>query len=57
MNESKPNFIEAQCVAKGMRMTVDGWDVDRASTEAAALGLSNAALKTFAIDYVAAHKK
>jgi uncharacterized protein (TIGR01244 family) len=39
------------------RMTVDNWDADRAGTEAAALGLSNPALKTFATDYVAAHKK
>ena len=38
------------------RMTVDGWDADRASTEAAALGLTSPALKTFATDYVAAHK-
>jgi uncharacterized protein (TIGR01244 family) len=38
------------------RMTVDGWDVDRASTEATALGMSSAAMKTFATDYVAAHK-
>src|SRR6266550_4940975 len=39
------------------RMLVDGWDADRAGTEAAALGLTNAALKTFALDYVATHKK
>lgn len=39
------------------RMLVDGWDADRAGTEAAALGLTNAALKTFALDYVASHKK
>jgi uncharacterized protein (TIGR01244 family) len=39
------------------RMTVDGWDAERAGTEAAQLGLTNAALKTFAIEYVAAHKK
>jgi uncharacterized protein (TIGR01244 family) len=39
------------------RMMVDGWDAERAGTEAAALGLTNAALKTFALDYVAAHKK
>jgi len=39
------------------RMLVDGWDADRASTEAAALGLTNAALKTFALDYVSSHKK
>ena len=39
------------------RMLVDGWDAQRAGEEAAALGLTNAALKTFALDYVAAHKK
>jgi len=39
------------------RMVVDGWDADRASTEAAALGLTNPALKKFAVDYVAARKK
>jgi uncharacterized protein (TIGR01244 family) len=39
------------------RMTVDGWDADRASAEATALGLSSSALKTFALEYAAAHKK
>lgn len=39
------------------RMVVDGWDADRASTEAAALGLTSTALKTFALDYAASHKK
>jgi uncharacterized protein (TIGR01244 family) len=39
------------------RLTVDGWDADRAATEAAALGLTSPALKTFALDYAAAHKK
>ena len=39
------------------RMVVDGWDADRASTEAAALGLTSAALKTFALEYAAAHRK
>jgi uncharacterized protein (TIGR01244 family) len=39
------------------RMTVDGWDADRASAEAAALGLTNSALKTFALEYAAAHRK
>ena len=39
------------------RLMVDGWDPDRASTEAAALGLTNPALKTFALDYAASHKK
>ena len=32
------------------RIVVDKWDVERASTEAAALGLTNSALKTFALE-------
>lgn len=39
------------------RMVVDGWDADRAGTEAAALGLTSPKLKQFAIDYAAAHGK
>jgi uncharacterized protein (TIGR01244 family) len=39
------------------RMVVDGWDAERASTEAAALGLTSPKLKQFAIDYAAAHGK
>lgn len=39
------------------RMNVDGWDADRAGEEAAALGLTNPALKTFALDYASAHQK
>jgi uncharacterized protein (TIGR01244 family) len=38
------------------RMVIDGWDADRASTEATALGLTSQALKTFAINYAASHK-
>jgi protein tyrosine phosphatase (PTP) superfamily phosphohydrolase (DUF442 family) len=38
------------------RMEIDKWDADRASTEAAALGLTNSGLKTFALDYVQNHK-
>lgn len=38
------------------RMKVDKWDADRAGVEAAALGLTNPALKQFAIDYVKAHQ-
>ncbi len=38
------------------RMQVDKWDAERAGAEAAALGLTNNALKTFALNYVAAHK-
>jgi len=39
------------------RLVVDGWDADRASTEATALGLTSPALKTFAMDYAASHQK
>jgi uncharacterized protein (TIGR01244 family) len=39
------------------RMLVDKWDADRAGVEAAALGLTNSALKTFALDYSQAHKQ
>jgi uncharacterized protein (TIGR01244 family) len=33
------------------RLVVDKWDVERASAEATALGMNNAALKQWAIDY------
>jgi len=39
------------------RLLVDGWDADRAASEATALGMSNPALKQFALDYSAAHKR
>lgn len=39
------------------RMQIDKWDADRAGTEAAALGLTSGALKTFALNYAAAHKQ
>jgi uncharacterized protein (TIGR01244 family) len=39
------------------RMQVDKWDADRAGAEAAALGLTSPALKTFALDYVQGHKQ
>lgn len=32
------------------RMVVDGWDAERAATEAGALGMTSAALKTYAIE-------
>jgi uncharacterized protein (TIGR01244 family) len=38
------------------RMVVDHWDADKAGTEAAALGLTNAGLKQFAIQYAESHK-
>jgi protein tyrosine phosphatase (PTP) superfamily phosphohydrolase (DUF442 family) len=39
------------------RIAIDHWDADRAGTEAAALGLTNAALKQFALDYAQSHKR
>jgi uncharacterized protein (TIGR01244 family) len=39
------------------RMQIDKWDADRAGTEAAALGLTSGALKTFALNYVASHRQ
>jgi uncharacterized protein (TIGR01244 family) len=48
------NRVSARWMIK--RMLVDKWDAERAGAEAAALGLTNSALKTFAIDYVQAHQ-
>ena len=39
------------------RLVVDHWEVERASTEATALGMTNPALKQFAIDYAQTHKR
>jgi uncharacterized protein (TIGR01244 family) len=39
------------------RIVVDHWETDRAATEAAALGLTNAALKQFALDYARSHTR
>ena len=39
------------------RALIDKWDNDRAAEEAAQLGLTSSALKTFALDYIQAHKK
>ena len=39
------------------RVEVDKWDVERASAEATALGLTNPALKTFVMDQIQARKK
>ncbi|MEQ1899012.1 MAG: sulfur transferase domain-containing protein [Vicinamibacterales bacterium] len=38
------------------RLVVDKWDADKAGTEAAALGLTNPALKTFALEQAARRK-
>jgi len=39
------------------RVLQDGWAMDRARTEADAIGLNNPALVTFANEYIASHKK
>ncbi len=39
------------------RVLVDKWDNDKAIDEANQLGLTSSALKTFALDYIQAHKK
>lgn len=39
------------------RIAVDHWDIERAGTEAAALGLTNQTLKQFAVDYAQSHKR
>ena len=39
------------------RMLIDKWDADRATEEATQLGLTSAALKTFALDYAKSHAK
>lgn len=39
------------------RVLVDKWDNDRAVEEATQLGLTSSGLKTFALDYIQAHKK
>jgi hypothetical protein len=38
------------------RMVVDKWDVDRAATEAVALGMTSPSLKTYAIEQAQARR-
>ena len=39
------------------RVVVDGWDLERATAEAEAIGLTNPQLKQFAQDYATKHRK
>ena len=39
------------------RVLIDGWDNDRALEEAGQLGAISPVMKTFALDYIRAHKK
>lgn len=61
--ENQPVFVHCasgnRAAAMWMikRMVVDGWDAEKAGTEAAALGLRSEPLKKFALDYVASRKK
>ena len=61
--ENQPAFVHCgsgnRAAAMWMikRLVVDHWDTDKASTEAAALGLTNQTLKKFATDYAETHKK
>lgn len=38
------------------RVAVDHWDIDRATTEATALGMTSPKLKQFALEYLQTHK-
>ena len=60
---SEPAFIH--CAGGGRaatmwfikRLVVDHWDVDKATQEATALGMTNPKLKQFALDYAQSHKR
>jgi uncharacterized protein (TIGR01244 family) len=60
--ENTPAFIHCASANRAAamwmikRMVVDKWDVDRAGTEASALGLTNANLRTFVVEYAKSHQ-
>ena len=60
---SEPAFIHCaggnRAAAMWMikRLAVDHWTVDKAATEATALGLTSPALKQFAADYAQSHRR
>jgi len=62
-NGSEPAFIHcaggnrAAAMWLIKRLAVDHWDVERATKEAADLGMTSSALRQFAIDYAQAHKR
>jgi uncharacterized protein (TIGR01244 family) len=61
--ENNPAFVHCASANRAAamwmikRMVVDKWDVDKAGTEAASLGLTNAALKAFVIEYATTRTK
>jgi hypothetical protein len=48
------NRVAAMWMIK--RMVVDKWDAEKAGNEATQLGLTNQALKKFAVEYADSHK-
>jgi uncharacterized protein (TIGR01244 family) len=59
--ENNPAFVHCASANRAAamwmikRMIVDKWDADKAGEEAAQLGLTNPALKQFALDYAKSH--
>jgi uncharacterized protein (TIGR01244 family) len=49
------NRVAAMWLIK--RVVVDGWAIDRAQAEAKLIGLTNADLERFALDYAATHRR
>jgi uncharacterized protein (TIGR01244 family) len=60
--ENQPAFIHcaggnrAAVMWLVKRLVVDGWDVDRATAEATALGMRSDALRAFAVEYASSRK-
>jgi uncharacterized protein (TIGR01244 family) len=61
-SRNQPAFIHCSSANRAAalwmvkRMVVDKWDADRAAAEATALGMTSAALKTFAIEQATARR-
>jgi uncharacterized protein (TIGR01244 family) len=61
--ENNPAFVHCASANRAAamwmikRMVVDKWDAEKAGAEAAQLGLTNAALKTFAVEYATTHQR
>jgi uncharacterized protein (TIGR01244 family) len=61
--ENNPAFVHCASANRAAamwmikRMVVDKWDAEKAGGEAAQLGLTNAALKTFVLDYATTHQR
>lgn len=49
------NRVAAMWLIK--RVVVDGWEIPRATSEAELIGLTNASLRQFALDYAATHRR